>query len=119
MHGAGQHVANGRNRIGKADHRRVQRQRAREGQQLPRQILAAVRRHFDGLQGADVPRLAQALLQALRMAADDHQKIVEVVGDAAGELPDRLHFLQMGGLPLRVLQGGCGFFSAVTCRPAT
>ena len=110
MHGAGQHVANGGNRSGEADHGRVQRQRARERQQLPRQILAAGRRHFDGLQGADVARLAQALLQALCVPADDHQEIVEVVGDAAGELPDRFHFLQMGGLPLGVLQGGGGFF---------
>ncbi len=33
--------------------------------------------------------------QGLQAAADDHQQIVEVVSDAAGELADRLHLLAL------------------------
>ena len=55
VHRAGQHVVDGVHRLGRIDHRRVERQRARERQQLPRQVLAARRRHFDRRQGACVP----------------------------------------------------------------
>src|SRR6516165_4977285 len=47
------------------------------------------------LQGFDGPRqlrIEQAFEQ-LRAAADDHQQIVEIVRDAAGQFPDRLHFM--------------------------
>ena len=43
------------------------------------------------------------------MAAHDHQEVVEVVGDAAGELADGVHLLQMRGLALRAFERGGGF----------
>jgi hypothetical protein len=60
---------------------------------LPCQVFAARRCHFNGLQRADILGVFQTFLQALGVAADDHQQIVEVVGDAAGQLTDRIHFL--------------------------
>src|SRR6185437_3502507 len=56
------------------------------------QRLSTLRRRLDRL---DCPRqlgIEQAL-EGLGVAADDHQEIVEIVRDAAGELADRLHFL--------------------------
>ena len=44
------------------------------------------------------------LLQRLDMAGDDHQQIVEVVRDAAGELAERLHLLRLGELLLHPLE---------------
>ena len=40
----------------------------------------------------------------LRVAADDHQEIVEVVGDAARQLAERFHLLRLGELLLRALE---------------
>ena len=54
-------------------------------------------------------RFLQAAFQALRVAAHDHQQIVEVVRDAAGKLPDGVHLLQMRGLALRAFERGGGF----------
>src|SRR5579859_3407023 len=52
-----------------------------------------------GLSGSVlIARFFQMVLQSLGVAADDHQEIVEVVRDAAGELADRVHLLQMRGL---------------------
>src|SRR5579862_2650354 len=46
------------------------------------------------------------------MSAYDHEEVVEIVRDAAGELTDSFHFLQMGSLALRALQSGCRFLFA-------
>ena len=43
-------------------------------------------------------------LQDLRVAGHDHQQIVEVVGDAAGELAERLHLLRLRELLARLLE---------------
>ena len=43
------------------------------------------------------------LSQRRDVAADDHQQVVEVVRDAAGELPERLHLLRLGELRLHLL----------------
>ena len=64
-----------------------------ESQQLARQALAAFGRRLDRLDGPRQFRIEQAL-EGLGVAADDHQQIVEVVGDAAGQFADRLHFLR-------------------------
>ncbi len=42
--------------------------------------------------------------RSLRIAGDDHQQIVEVVGDAAGELAERLHLLRLGELLAGLLE---------------
>ena len=36
----------------------------------------------------------------MRIAADDHQHVIEVVRDTAGQLPQRLHLLRLGELLL-------------------
>ena len=47
----------------------------------------------------------QALAQQFEAAEDHHQQVVEIVGDAAGELADRLHLLRLAecglGAPAR------------------
>ena len=70
-------------------------------------------------------------LQEAKAAHDDGEHIVEVVGDAAGELPDRLHLVDLAELfldlgagvdfvenPLleRVVQNLQGFFGAAALR---
>ena len=97
------------NGIGKPNHRRVERQSAREREHLPGEVFSARGGHFDRLQSADILWVGQAVFQILRVPADDHQEIVEIVGYAAGELADRLHFLQVSGAPLRLLERGGGF----------
>ena len=66
---------------------------AGERQQLPGQAFAALGRRLDRLDGARQFRIEQPL-EGLGVAADDHQQIVEVVRDAAGQFADRLHFLR-------------------------
>jgi len=81
------------------------------GRRLPESITAGVsvcrREESEQLAGGLSPRLvalaimsSSALLfsgrvapQALHAAADDHQEVVEVVRDAAGQLPDGLEML--------------------------
>ena len=41
---------------------------------------------------------SQAALERLRIAADDHQQIVEIMSHAAGELSERLHLLRLAEL---------------------
>ena len=48
--------------------------------------------------------IGEPAAQKLRVTADDHQQIVEVVGDAAGQLAERLHLLRLGELLLRPLE---------------
>ena len=82
-------------------------------EQLPGQLFAAIGGGADRLDRLHVLRLAQPALQDLRVAGNDHQQIVEVVGDAAGELAERLHLLRLGELlagllerDLRLVLGG-------------
>ena len=49
------------------------------------------------------------LLQHLRVAADDHEHVVEVMRYAAGQLAQRLHLLRLGELLLGALQLRLGF----------
>src|SRR3954462_10810395 len=82
---------------------------ARERQQLPGQRFAAPRRELDRLRGAHALLIVgDELLQRVDVPADDHQEVVEVVRDAAGELAQRLHLLGLGALRLRRLEGELG-----------
>ena len=84
----------------------LQRLPAREGQQLLRQLRAAL-----GARAACVldqrwqsrGSSAWRLRSSSRLLDDHRQQVVEVVGDAAGELADRLHLL-------RLEQGRAGLF---------
>ncbi len=64
-----------------------------------RQHRAMLRRRRDPREDLAVPgadALAGAALQHAGAAQDDGEQVVEVVGDAAGQLPDRFHLLHLG-----------------------
>src|SRR5262249_34395299 len=48
--------------------------------------------------------IGESTAQKLRVAADDHQQIVEVVGNAARQLAERFHLLRLRQLLLRALE---------------
>src|SRR5207244_4376678 len=59
---------------------------------------------LDEVEIARVDRVGpEAAPEELAAALDDGQEVVEVVGDAAGELPDRLHLLRLTNLSLELL----------------
>ena len=62
---------------------------------------AALGGDLDRLRGARGLRILRGgLFQNLDVAAHDHQQVVEIVGDAAGELAERVHLLRLGELLL-------------------
>ena len=72
-----------------------------EREQLARQALRALSR------GADLPDVdrrrvvgPEVLQHQLAVAEDGRQQVVEIVGDAAGEAPDRFHLLRLQQLLL-------------------
>ena len=73
-------------------------------EQLPGQPFAAIGGGADRLDRLHVLRLAQPALQDLRVAGNDHQQIVEIVGDAAGELAERFHLLRLRELLAGLLE---------------
>ena len=87
---------------------RVERLPARKGKKPAGQggrPLRAARgvgqRAAAGRGARDLPGLA---LRGFEIAQHDHQQIVEIVGNAAAQLPDCVHFLGRGKLLLRLLQ---------------
>ncbi len=79
---------------------------ARKGQQPLGERCAALRALQCAIDQATEPRIVgQALAQQIEVAHHSHQKIVEVMRDAAGELADRLHLLRLTQLFLRLLAG--------------
>ena len=106
--------------LAQIDHHGIEALPAREGEQLPRQVLAALGGGLDRFERLNDPRLVrlEAALQDLRVAADDHQQVVEIVRDAAGELAERFHFLRLRELLARVLQRGLGLVQFGVARLA-
>ena len=97
-------------RVLEVDDGRAQRLLAREGEQLAHQRGGAVGVLADLHQVAvlDVGDVV-AHQQEVAVAVDRGQQVVEVVGDAAGELADRLHLLALDELRLEGLElGGVG-----------
>ncbi len=76
-----------------------------EGEHALRQRRAALGT-LDGVveQAQQAGVLGQALAQEFEAAQHRHQQVVEVVGDAAGELAHRLHLLGLGQGSLRLRQ---------------
>ena len=101
--------------LGEIDHGGGERLPARERQQLAGEAFAAIGGVRDHLEQVDVLIPGELAPQTLHAAADDHQKVVEVVGDAAGQLSDRFQAL---GLPQRDL-GGFAAFGLVMEAPRT
>jgi len=71
-----------------------------EGQQLAGQRCGALGSAIDRLQGTKRLFARDVLSDGVNAAGNDHQQIVEVVGDAAGELAERIELLRFGELPL-------------------
>ena len=106
----------------------IERLLAREGQQAagsaPRRAArrawhGSAERRSRSTSGAGSPSLRS---NGLKIADDDHQEIVEVVGDASGELADGFHLLRLpralvGGAPLGEVARNLGK-SDMRCRPA-
>ena len=88
-------------RVLEVDDGRAQRLLAREGEELADQRRGAVGVLADLHQIAvlDVGDLV-AHQEQVAVAVDRGQQVVEVVGDAAGELADRLHLLALDELRL-------------------
>ena len=64
-------------------------------------LVAAFDRRYRPL----APRIVvHALLQCVKAAADDHEKIVEIVGHAAGELAERVELLRFREMLLHLLE---------------
>ena len=89
------------------DGERLQELPAAERQQPLRQLGAALARLADvvGDPPQVLPRL-QLLAEMFGVADHDREQVVEVVGDAAGQLPDDFHFLRLAKLLLGVLALG-------------
>jgi hypothetical protein len=71
-----------------------------EREQLARELRGAVGRPLDLDELVGARPGADPSPGDLAVAADDGQQVVEVVRDAAGELPDRLHLLRLAELVL-------------------
>ena len=79
----------------------LERLAAGEGEQLAGQRSGIGRRLDDRLGEADALGLRQlGAAQHVRRALDYRQQIVEIVGDAAGQLAERLHLLTLAQLIL-------------------
>jgi hypothetical protein len=82
--GARQHAADRLEALADPKHGRIGRLATREGQELPRQRLAVLRRELDRLRGAPGPRVVGDYpLDRGQVPDHHHQEIVEVVRDAA------------------------------------
>jgi hypothetical protein len=96
-----QHVPELGKPLAQVDHRRREGLPAGEGEKLPGQALAAAGGVGDHIEQPRMLRLAEIAPQALHAAADDHQEIVEVMRNPAGQLPDGPEMLR---LPQRVFR---------------
>ena len=106
--GAAQQVLHGGDELVGVDRLRIERLAAREGEQAVGQGGGALGRAHRGLGVAlDVlrPSLRDAGLHEVEGADDAGEQVVEVVGDAAGELAHRLHLLGLAQRLLGVAQG--------------
>ncbi len=85
--------------FGEVDRLRIDALPPREGEELVGQRSAAPGGGLDGRDRAlKLGRIVGASLQHVQAAADDHQEVVEVVRDPAGELSERVELLGLGEL---------------------
>ena len=102
--GAHQHFTESRGLLGDRQRRRIEALAARKGQELPGERRAALCGVVNRLGRAHGFRVAVGdFSQRPDVPADDHQQVVEVVRDAPGELPERVHLLCLGELRLHLL----------------
>ena len=123
--GAAQQVGHAGDQLVGVDRRRRQRLLAREGEQAPGEVGGAggaVARHGEVFLVV-LLALGEAALHHVERAHHHRQHVVEVVRDAAAEMPDRLHLLQLADLLLGVLaarhlgdQGAVGVLQLLGAR---
>ncbi len=78
-----------------------------EREELPREPRRVLERRGDVLEVLPALLVAREVAEEeLRVALDDGQDVVEVVGDPSGEPPDRLHLLRLAELLLEELAVG-------------
>src|SRR5882724_2329133 len=83
--------------------RRLQYLPTAEGEELPRQERGAIRGLLDVLDAPAYGIVGWKLIEQECVAAENHHaQVVELVGDATGHVPDRLHLLGLHELGLRV-----------------
>ncbi len=85
---------------------RVERLAPLEGQQLLRQLGAVIGRILRLAQQDAQFLIVEPSLDHLEIAADDGEEVVEVVGDAAGQLAHRLHLLGLAQLLFHPVAAG-------------
>ena len=104
---APQHLFHPRDDAIRLEHPRLQHLLAAKREELARERLRPARRRadlFDRLPfGVAV---GEALLEQFGVAGDGGEHVVEIVGDAASELPDRFHLLGLAQLGLEPLALG-------------
>ncbi|MEH3087660.1 MAG: hypothetical protein PGN26_14260 [Xylophilus ampelinus] len=92
----GHHVRHRADAVGHGEHLRLERLPAGEGQQLPGEPSRPVHRVGNGPDAMGAARLREVgPPEQVRGRLDDGEQIVEIVGDAAGQLPDRLQLLRL------------------------
>ena len=74
---------------------RILRLAPRKGQQLSRERFTARSGSEDRFQRTNILLIGHPAHERLRLSAHDHQQIIEVMCDAAGQLTKRLHFLRL------------------------
>ena len=100
-----EHFAHRVDAFGDIDDLRVDALPPRECQQLAGEGGAALGRRFDRRQRPlALGIVANHFPQRVKTAADDHQEIVEIMGDAAGQLAERVELLQFRKLLMHLLE---------------
>jgi len=91
---------------GQVDRLGAEHAAAGEGQQLPRQRLAAVHRGVDHVEGADIAGLAWAAAQASTLPSTIISRLLKSCGHPAGEFAERLQPPARSAAPVRRRRGG-------------
>ena len=97
-------VAQRRDPPGKVDRLGIDALPPRKCQQLAGQRRGALGSRLDCTEGFETRIGRQVLLDAMNVARNDHQEIVEVMRDAAGQLAKRIHLLGFGQLSLHLFE---------------
>ena len=102
-------IADGR--VVEIEHRRLQGPASAERQEAAGQPRPHARGFVGAADEIALLRTIEPHVEQLQIAGDDRQQVVEIVRETAGQLPDGLHLLGLGQLPL-----GFPSASSAACR---